>query len=345
MKKTYIEPRPVVNDKEKQYLDKLTKQYEYLIKPGRFAKAGKKVFDKIPKSVKNGINALKEEIKGAELYEAFIQKVAKGFEELEKHAAKITVSEKRVVKQVDRITKYNTITCLDEVCLARGYNISKLVASYRTKDILVAFVEGGATGFFGFAGILPNLVLSTFIYFRAVQSIATYYGYDVKKDPAELVIAGDVFMKALSPKSKGDNELTGMIGKIMVMTETTVVKQTAAKSWEAMASRGGVCLVLAQMRALSNKAAQKALEKAGQKGLEKSLFKSILEQMGKKLTKDAIGKAVPFVGMFVGGMFDTAQMSTILEYAEIFYHKRFILEKEVRVNLLINGYDVNNCKC
>lgn len=41
-------------------------------------------------------------------------------------------------------------------------------------------IEGGGTGAFGFWGLPFNLVLSTFLYFRAVQSIAMFYGYDVK---------------------------------------------------------------------------------------------------------------------------------------------------------------------
>lgn len=89
----------------------------------------------------------------------------------------------------------------------------------------MTLVEGGSTGCFGFAGLPFNLVLSIFLYYRAVQSIAMFYGYDIKNDPSELVIASDVFMNALSPNSQGTNEMTGIIGKIMVMTELTAVKQ------------------------------------------------------------------------------------------------------------------------
>ncbi len=45
-------------------------------------------------------------------------------------------------------------------------------------------------------------------------------------------------------------------------------KLTVKKSWQDMASRGGVCLLLAQMRALANSAAKKAVEEAGKKGIE-----------------------------------------------------------------------------
>ena len=75
------------------------------------------------------------------------------------------------------------------------------------------------------------------------------------------------------------------------------------------------------MRALANK--------AGQKGLEESLFKGVFEQIGKSLSKKALGKAVPVAGAVIGALFDTAQMNTVLVYADVFYNKRYLLEKEV----------------
>lgn len=339
MRKRYVIPRPVVNKKENQSLEELTQEYEKMIAPGKLAKAGEKIGEAIPKPVKDAVRQITSNITEAELYEQCMKIVAKGFGELEKSAAKMTVSEKRIVSQVDKIDKHNHITKLDEVCLARGYDISKLVSIYKTNDLILALMEGGTTGFFGFAGLPFNLVLSLFIYFRAVQSVAMYYGYDIKHNPAEMVIASDVLMKAFNPKGKGTDEIGGIIGKVMLITETTVVKQTAKKTWTEMAERGGVCLLLAQMRALANAAAKKAVENAGKKTLENSLFRSIFEQIGKKLSKEALGKFAPVVGGLIGGFFDTAQMSKIIDYADIFYHKRFIIEKQVRVNTLVFGDD------
>ena len=94
------------------------------------------------------------------------------------------------------------------------------------------------------------------------------------------------------------------------------------------------------MRALANKSAQKALEKVGQKGLENSLFREIFEQIGKKLSKKALGKAIPVAGAVIGALFDTAQMNTVLEYADVFYNKRYILEKEARINALLGVDDI-----
>ncbi len=221
--------------------------------------------------------------------------------------------------------------------------MSKLVNAYKDQDLLTAFIEGGVTGVAGFWGLPFNLVLSTFLYFRAVQSIAMFYGYDVKNNSEELVIASEVFARALSPSSNDTNsELTGIIGKVMLMTQASLVKQTAKKTWTDMATRGGMPLLLAQMRALANKTAQKALEKAGAKGLENSLFREVFEQIGRKLTLKMVQKAVPVISAVFGALIDTAQMKTVLEYADIFYQKRFILEKEGRINNLIGENAVIN---
>ena len=132
-----------------------------------------------------------------------------------------------------------------------------------------------------------------------------------------------------------NNEMTSIIGKIMVMSQAATVKQMSKKTWTDMASRGGIPLLLTQMRALAHKTAQKALEKAGQKGLENTLFKEVLEQIGKKLTKDAIGRSIPYFSAAFSALVDTAQMNQVLEFADIFYQKRFIMEKENRIMLLL----------
>lgn len=337
--KKYVVPRPIVNKKEEANLQKVNERYKKLTAPNMLTKVGKKANAMVPKKVKKVVSNAKKTITEAELFTQCMKVVSEGFEILEKEAAKLSVSEKTIIKQVSRTTKQNNITHIDEVCLARSYEISRLVNKYRTQDLVVALIEGGTTGAFGFGGLPFNIVFSTFIYYRAVQSVAMYYGYDIKNDPSELIIASDVFMNALSPRSKGSNEVSNVIAKIMVMTEATAIKQTTKKTWEEMATRGGVGLLLTQMRALANKSAKTALEKTGQKGLEESVFKGVFEQIGKKLTKEAIGKMVPVVGAVVGGLFDTAQMNIVLEYADVFYHKRFLLEKEVRINTLIGMND------
>ena len=334
-KMRYVIPEPIIDKKEETSLEMLTSRYEKLIKPGLLVKAGDKINAVIPEPVKKFGAGVKETVTGAELYAQCLKVAAEGFHILEKQAARLSISGDSIIKQINASCEGYKIRKLDEVCFVRSYDIAKAVSKYKMQDIGLAFAEGGVTGYFGFAGLPFNLVLSVFLYYRAVQSIAMYYGYDVKNNADELIIASEVFMNALSPRSSGSNEMSSIIGKIMLMTEFTAVKQTARKTWTEMAARGGVGLLLTQMRALANKAAQKALQNAGKKGLENSLFKEILEQIGKKLTKKAVGKAIPVAGAFIGALFDTAQMNTILEYADVFYNKRYLLEKEARIYALV----------
>ena len=137
----------------------------------------------------------------------------------------------------------------------------------------------------------------------------------------------------MSPSSESAS-VNDYVGKILVYTEIAGVKKAAAKTWTAMIEAGGAALVLAQMRGLAHGAAQKALEKGGQKALEAGIFKKTLAQIGRKLSLKTIGKMVPFIGAGFGALFDTAQMSQVLKIADLFYHKRFILEKQERIERL-----------
>lgn len=123
----------------------------------------------------------------------------------------------------------------------------------------------------------------------------------------------------------------------MLMAEISTTKQVVKKGWTEMAKYGGIPLVITQMRALANGAAKRAIAKAGRQGVESSAFKSVFKQVGNKLTQKMVQRAVPVVGGVVGALFDTAQMNKILEYADIFYCKRFILEKEYRISVLMGG--------
>lgn len=333
-------PSPLLDAKEEKALDQLTERYKMLVRPGKISQLGMKVAQLIPESVKNMGHTIGATVAEQELYVQMMKIVATGFKTIEEQAARFSVNEDAIVKKVNRCVDGYTIKKLDEVCLARSYELAKLVNQYKNQDLLAAIVEGGGTGAFGFWGLPFNIVLSTFLYFRAVQSIAMFYGYDVKNDSAEMVLASQVFTSALSPANDDtNNEVTTLIGKIMIMSKAAVIKQSSKKGWGEMVSRGGIPLLLTQVRALAHKAAKKALENAGKEGLENSLFKEAFEQIGKKMTLKAIGKAVPVASAFVGAMLDTGQMKKVLEFADVFYQKRYILEKQSRIYQLV-GNDI-----
>ena len=335
-----IVPEQIVDEREFNEIAVLASRYEKVIAPGRLAKMGKRATEIAPAPVKelaskasdvarDTINGLTE----SELMASAVKKAAEGFGGLEKHAAKASVSREYVISRINEGGQNQKISCLSEICLLRAYDIAAIADKEKFQHMGIAFVEGGGLGAVGFWGLPANLALSMLIYFRAVQSVAMFYGYDVKENPDELVIASEVFSKAMSP-SQSNNPANDYVGKVLVYTEIAGIKKAAAKTWTSMIDKGGAALILAQMRALSNSAARKALEKAGKKGIEAGVFTKTLAQIGEKLTLKNITKMIPFVGAGFGALFDTAQMNRVIEIANLFYHKRFILEKEDRIRQL-----------
>lgn len=333
--KSFDIPSPILDTKELETLDRITERYAKMTEPGTIARLGEKAAQYIPDTIKKWGQGLKETITEQELYDQIMKLLAEGFKKLEEQAAKYSLNENQILRRINESLD-DRISSLNEVCLLRSYNIEKAVSKYRGQDLFAAAAEGGAIGALGLWGLPFSIALSTFLYFRAVQSIAMFYGYDVKNDGAELVIASEVFANALSPSvNEVNNEMTGIIGKIMAAGQIAAVKQGAKKGWGDMINRGGIPLLIAQMRALAHKGVQKTLERAGAKGLEGSLFKEVFEQIGRKLTLKSAGKAIPVLGIVVGALIDSAQMNQVLEFADIFYQKRFSLEKELRINQLV----------
>lgn len=145
----------------------------------------------------------------------------------------------------------------------------------------------------------------------------------------------------MSPESEDASQGEELfIAKVMAVMQTETVKKAINQGWSAMAREKGLALLIVQMRALANQAAQKALTDAGQKGLEKTMFEQIFSQVGKRLSQDVIKKGVPVIGGVIGGAFDTYMMSRVLELADTFYHRRFLLEKQARVEALVQEIDI-----
>lgn len=322
----------VLNQKEIDSLDRLNQRHKQLTTPNQFVQLAEKGMNLVPKEVKSFVSNIGNTLSEQELYKQCLEQLGTGFKVVLEQASKFSVNKESILKDLRKVSQ---VRGYEEITTLRSYDIAKVVATYKTKDLALAFSEGAITGFAGFAGLPFNLVLSNFLYFRAVQAIAMYYGYDIQNDSGELVLASTVFSNALSPsQSLTQNDLSAAVTKLMLISKATIVGQTAKKGWADMAGKNSVTLLLTQIRALSNKQAQKALAKAGQKGLENTLFKEVFELMGKKITQKAIEKSIPYISAGISALIDTAQMNQVLEYADVFYQMRFITEKEQRIEQL-----------
>jgi len=333
--KNYIFPTPVVDQKETDSIELLNARFKKLCEPKALAKLGKNIGKVIPSQVKDYFSDLGLSITEKEVYKKVLEYLGTGFKDIQEIASKYTLPRTSIIKRVNKVIPNNEITEPAEFCLARSYDIARLVSRFRDGGMLAGFVEGAATGALGFAGLIPNIALCTFISFRAVQTVATFYGYDVKNDPAEMVIATEVFTNALSPSTANSDEVGDTIAKIMAFAEIATVKELLAKPYAEMAAHGGIALLIVQLRALANASAKKGLEQAGKKGLEESLFKGVFRQIGKGLGKKSVGRMIPGISAAIGAAFDINQIKTVITYADVFYQKRFLLEKEQNISKLI----------
>lgn len=336
----YIVPVPIVDEREFDDIDRLAERYNKLTSPGMLSKAGEAVAGIVPKPIKEiarGIGDTAQEtfqgLTKQELMVRALKVAAEGFSKLEEQAAKSSVSKEYVLRKVNEGKQEQKVSSFEEICLLRSYDVAAVAEGGNLQHMFMALSEGAGTGAVGFWGLPANIALSMLCFFRAVQSVALFYGYDVKDDPRELAIAGDVFSKAMAPNTNG-GVVTDYVGKILVYAETATVRKAARQTWAAMVEAGGAGLLIAQMRALANSAAQKAVKNGGKKALEAGVFQNALKQVGSKLALKNVGKLVPVIGAGFGALFDTAQMSRVIEFASLFYQKRFIMEKAERISRL-----------
>lgn len=329
-------PKPILDEREQALIAALQKEFEDFTKPGVINRALKKLTDLagdvIPNASKKAFADATSAAGQWELIQKTLQIAEKGFHHLTQQASRMTVSQAGVVEKLS--VGGPTISTFNEICLLRSYDIEAVIEEKTYQDTLLALAEGAATGFFGLPGVPFNLALSFFLYFRAVQSVALHYGYDVKADPRELQIAAEVTMQSLDPKFSGSG-LGGLIGKMMLSAELSELKQSLGRfTYTAMAQRGGSELLYVQIRAFANEAAKEALTKAGEEALEVGVFKSLLAQLAKRMPKEAGKKSLPVIGALIGGLSDAYLMGRILRGAKLIYHKRYLFEKEYRVFLV-----------
>lgn len=240
----WVLPDPLLTNRELAELEALTEQYEKMVAPSKLKqltdKAGSKIPENLRATVGDALDGLTSEIQQQELYAQVMKQVVDGFKVIEEQAAKYSVTEAQIVEAANTTLENVTIRSIDELFMLRSFDVAKIAAGENGKHLLLAATEGAVTGAPGFAGLPFNIVFSMFLYYRAVQSVAMMYGFNVKEDPAEMVIAGDVFSNAMAPSAGSADGMALAIGKVMLVAEMEGVKQTVKKGWTAMAAR--LCL-------------------------------------------------------------------------------------------------------
>ncbi len=337
----FIPPDPLLDRREEALVTELTEKYKKLTSPGYIAKAVSKARNRLLAVTPERARRLAQEAVDVaaewEIIKRVLDHAGRGFAELSAQASRFTFSHDAILRALhdDDIHAPR----FEEICAVRSYRIERVARRRDYADLLAALAEGAATGAPGLPGVPFNIALSFFLYFRAVQGIALYYGYDVKRDPSELEFASATTITCFSPQVEGGAEsLSGVIGKMMLAANLSALHHAlATRTYTEMAKRGGSQLLYVQIRAAANQAAARALRSAGRTGIEVKVFRDLLEQVGRQLPKEAGKKAVPLLGAVIGGLSDTYYMSRVLKIANLTYHKRFLFEKEARVRVLTDG--------
>lgn len=330
-------PVPVLDARELALIPKLAADYCKFAEPGRLARWMSKAQESVLRVTPGKLLKLARDVVDTATEFEFIKMAfahaARGFGELTKEASRLTLSSDGVLRALR--SDGLTVRRFDEVCAIRSYDIQRALHKRDWRHRFAALLEGVATGAPGLIGVPFNLALSFLLYFRAAQATAMYYGYNARHDPSELEFASEVTLISLAPNAvKGEETLGGLIGKMMLAAELSAISRGLRGTYTQMAAHGGGQLLYVQIRALANKAAKKALENAGRGRLEVGVFRSMLEQVGRALPKEAGKKAVPLLGAVIGGVFDFRFMNRVLKGANLIYHKRFLHEKEARIEML-----------
>lgn len=325
--------------KELALLESLTREYEKFIEPGpiqkQLIKTKEKVSDILPEKFKEMTSDAINKASDWTVIKNVIESAGKGFSVINENSARYTFNKDSILKSLRDDT--NQLYKFEQICQLRSYYIESNVLNRRKiLDLPTTFLGGGITGFLGIWGVPFNLAYTFFMYYRSVQAVALYYGYDVIDDPRELEFASSVTISCLSPQLESNVENLGsIIARMMFAANITALKDSLSKlTYQQMAQKGGAELLYVQIRALANAQAKKALEKAGKEGVEAGIFKNLLEQIGKRMGKETGKKAVPVLGAVVGALSDTHTMNNIIKGANLIYHKRFLFEKNIRMNEL-----------
>ena len=125
--------KDVLDKKEIDSLDRLNDRYEKLTKPSHLAKLGERATEIIPNGVKNIFEGVGKSISEQELYIQAMNQVSNGFKTIEEQAAKLSVSEQKIVKDLQ---KQGELDSYQDIPRLRSYELPRLLVFFKLKIYL-----------------------------------------------------------------------------------------------------------------------------------------------------------------------------------------------------------------
>ncbi|MFD3445310.1 EcsC family protein [Microbacteriaceae bacterium 4G12] len=163
------------------------------------------------------------------------------------------------------------------------------------KHRLYSFVQGGATGVGGFLLLSADLPLMVVLNLKAVQLIATTYGYDVNR-PYEMMLALKVFHAAILPPHLQQYAWQDLLQEL----EQTEHESFFYVGEDALTGTGSIQITLKQL-----------LKTFAIYSLRRKLFQGI-----------------PMFGIAIGSTVNYRLTRNVTEFTHRFYQMRYLLEKQ-----------------
>lgn len=323
----------VLDKKEEEALNILDDKYKKFIEKSLINKGSDKLIEKakeiFPQQWQDFFNGKIDDISDMQIWKKVMEMASDGFVTLQGLAAKYTIRESDIVRRMQKL-KYD-VTSLDDFFQIRSYDIEKVINSNDWKLYIQNIIQAAPTGFVGMPAIPVNIIVSTFLQFRAIQLIAMHYGYNVKTSQTEMDYASSVYLQVISKGKISDVDGYGeMITKMMAQAELHSLRNAlTSRTYTEMAKEGGIQLLYVQMRAITNKSALKALDFAAEKKIENKALQKILESLSKNMSQKSGAKSLPIIAAILSVLIDTHQINKVIRIANIIYQKRFLLDKEM----------------
>ncbi len=169
-------------------------------------------------------------------------------------------------------------------------HVDERLEGLSTKYKSIAAVEGVATGFAGFAGILPDIVALIAMNLRAAGEYATYCGFDIA-EPEERLYALRILDIAAKPKE----ELGPALMEELHHAPTSVARKKTLKTIEQLAVSGTV--------------------------------KTVAKSIAMRVTKSKLAQVMPVAGALIAGGYNSMYTHTVCDVAFHLYRERFLFGK------------------
>lgn len=323
----------MLDEREEKCLEILTKKYQELNEPSKLSVNARKtkefLMSQFPQPLQDQLQEFGGAVSQNKVWKLVMDMATDGFIVIQNLSAKYSINENSIVKKMKQLN--NEVNSIYDIRKMKGYEIESIVSSLDLSTQVQSALQAAPSGFFGLPALAVNIIASTFIQFRTVQLIAMHYGYDVKNNPEEMEYASEVLYNIfMNGKINGASGTSEIISKMMLEAELTTLRDALSKyTFKEMAEHGGIQLLYAQIRAISNKGVAKAVDAAGAKAIENKALKNLLNKISGKMTKKAGLKAIPIISAVLSVLIDAHQINKILKVANVIYHKRFLIEKEV----------------